>query len=326
MASYHDKAFLDYITFGFPIGRDKDDLITCNTDDNHSSANDWPEAVTEFITDELKHGALLGPFDPPHPQYTWSPLLTRPKGNGGRFILDLSYGDCSVNKATCRELYDGIPFTLKLPSLDNLLCALQSLGHNARLFKVDISHAFRHVPIDPADAIHLGIKWNNKFYIDKSLAFGAVHGTAIFQRISNFIRFILAERGFQVWNYIDDIYACCHKDWADEAFHTLQQVIRDRVADNILVALWGSEWRNTAILMRCDNASAVVVCTTGKTRDSFFNFCLREMWFIIAKYNIEFKVIHIKGSDNRVADALSRGRLSQEIDLKLEPVSQVLTL
>ena len=95
--------------------------------------------------------------------------------------------------------------------------ALQSLGTDARVFKVDISRAFRNVPIDPADAIHMGIKWQEKFYIDKNLAFGAVHGTAI----------ILANKFSQVWNYIDDIYACCHKDKADEAFHTLLQVIHN---------------------------------------------------------------------------------------------------
>ena len=99
------------------------------------------------------------------------------------------------------------------------------MGTDAHVFKVDISRAFRNVLIDPADAIHLGIKWQEKFYLDKNLAFGAVHGTAIFERISNFIRFILANKGIQVWNYIDDIYACCHKDKADEAFHTLLQVI-----------------------------------------------------------------------------------------------------
>ena len=126
-----------------------------------------------------------------------------------------------------KKLYDHVPFTLKLPSLDNLLWALQSLGSEARLFKIHILRALRHVPIDPADVIHLDIKLNDKFYIDKNSASGAVHGTALFQRISNFVRFILGKRGFQVWNYIDDIYACYHKDHADKAFQSLQQVIQD---------------------------------------------------------------------------------------------------
>ena len=75
--------------------------------------------------------------------------------------------------------------------------------------------------VDPGDAIHLGIKWENKYYIDNNLAFGAVHGTAIFERISDLICFNLAKHGFRVWNYIDNIYAVCHKDTAQKAFEKL---------------------------------------------------------------------------------------------------------
>ena len=104
---------------------------------------------------------------------------------------------------------------------------LNNLGDNARLFKVDISRAFRNVRIDPADAIHLGIKWGNKYYIDQSLAFGAVHGTAIFERIIDFVRFLMAKAGFQIHNYIDDLYACCHVDEADTAFHALLNILQN---------------------------------------------------------------------------------------------------
>ena len=227
MLSYHDKRLLDYLQFGFPLGLMRGVKITSNAINNHQSAIDFPVEVEEYISTERKHGALLGPFDnPPHPEFTWSPLMTRPKGSGRRVILDLSYGDYSVNHATNKELYDDSPFQLTLPSLDHLLPALQQFGQDARLFKVDISRAFRNVPVDPGDAIHLGIKWGDQYYIDKFLAFGAIHGTAIFERITNFIRYILANKGVTVYNYIDDIYACCHKDQAQTAFRALTDVIR----------------------------------------------------------------------------------------------------
>ena len=38
--------------------------------------------------------------------------MTRLKGLGRRVILDLSYGDYSVNQATDKDLYDGRPFQL----------------------------------------------------------------------------------------------------------------------------------------------------------------------------------------------------------------------
>ena len=224
---YHDKVILDYIKFGFPLSINLDRLIKSNAEDNHSSAKAYPREVTQFIQEELSHDALFGPFDQiPHLAFTWAPLMTRPKGSGRRIILDLTYGDFSLNKATDKNCFDGDPFTLKLPSLDQLLPDLERWGADARLFKLDISRAFRNVRVDPGDAIHLGIKWEDNYYIDKNLAFGAVHGTAIFERISNLIRYILAKQGFKVLNYIDDIYAVCHKDTAQVAYETLISVVK----------------------------------------------------------------------------------------------------
>ena len=210
---YHDKIILDYIKFGFPLSIMTDHIIKSGAKYNHSSATAYSGEVSQFISEELEQNALLGPFDHiPHSEFTWAPLMTRPKGSGHRVILDLSYGDFSLNKATDRLNFDDKVFSLTLPSLDHILPNLEKWGPDARLFKLDISRAFRNVRLDPGDAIHLGIKWENKYYIDKNLAFGAVHGTTIFERISDLIHFILAKQGIRVWNYIDDIYAVCHKN------------------------------------------------------------------------------------------------------------------
>ena len=228
IGSYHDGKLLDYLKFGFPLNIASREQITNNAQDNHASANEYGEEIDAFFKTELEEGALFGPFEEePHPVFTWAPLMTRPKGTGRRVILDLTYGDHSVNNHTDRTCYDGMSFKLTLPTLDALIPTLQSLGSEARVFKIDVARAFRHVPIDPGDAIHLGMKWRNKYYIDKFLAFGAVHGTAIFQRITDFIRFILAKQGIHVFNYIDDIYACCHVDTAEHAFQSLISVITE---------------------------------------------------------------------------------------------------
>ena len=93
------------------------------------------------------------------------------------------------------------------------------------MIKIDISHAFRNVPIDPGDALKLGMKFKEKFYLDRSLAFGAVNGTAIFQRISDAIRKILSTEHITVWNYIDDIFACVPAERAEEVFERVEQLI-----------------------------------------------------------------------------------------------------
>ena len=91
-----------------------------------------------------------------------------------------------------------------------------TFGQQWTCFQSRYSCAFPHVPVHPGDAIHLGMKWRGKYYVDKFLAFGAVHGTGIFQRITDFIGYILAKQHICVFNYIDDIYACCHVNGAEQ--------------------------------------------------------------------------------------------------------------
>ena len=81
--------------FGFPLGLVSNHMIKSNATDNHSSARNFPSAVDKYIHTELKEGTLLGPFkEPPHENYTWSSLMTSPKGDGHRVIqiclLDLT--------------------------------------------------------------------------------------------------------------------------------------------------------------------------------------------------------------------------------------------
>ena len=71
IVSYHDQRLLDYLQFGFPLGLTHGVRIDSNATTNHQSALGFPEEVDEYISTEIKHGALVGPFDkPPHPEFT----------------------------------------------------------------------------------------------------------------------------------------------------------------------------------------------------------------------------------------------------------------
>ena len=52
-----------------------------------------------------------------------------------------------------------------------------------------------------------------------------MHGTAIFERSTDFVRFLMAKKGFQIHNYIDDLYACCHEDDAEFSFNALLDIL-----------------------------------------------------------------------------------------------------
>ena len=53
--------------------------------------------------------------------------MTQPKGAGYRVILDLSYGDVLVNKATDVAIYDQLEFKPQFPNLDALVPELERL-------------------------------------------------------------------------------------------------------------------------------------------------------------------------------------------------------
>ena len=50
------------------------------------------------------------------------------------------------------------------------------------------------------------------------------------------------------------------------------------------------------------------------------NLCLHNLWLLISRYNIDLRVVHIKGKDNGLADALSRNKLHLVGDVELETV------
>ena len=185
--------------------------------------------MQEFLDKEVQLGVMWGPFDSlPLGECHVSPLMSRPKdGDSRRIIVDLSYGDkLSVNGCTERGIYDGAAYSLTLPSLDYLIADIMNMK-NPCLIKVDIARAFRNIPIDPGDALKLCLSHNDKFYVDRSLAFGAVHGTAIFQRVSDAIRRIMQSKGIHIWNYIDDFFACVEADSAVMAFEQLKSLVVD---------------------------------------------------------------------------------------------------
>ena len=51
--------------------------------------------------------------------------------------------------------------------------------------------------------------------------------------------------------------------------------------------------------------AAVDVLTSGKTKDSIFALCARNIWLLSAIYNISIHVGQIPGKNNIVADLLS---------------------
>ena len=208
LSEYWDAQLLDLLEFGFPLDFPRDSILM-STEQNHTSALQNLQHVQAYIEEELSFNAMLGPFDhKPIPLHV-SPLMVRDKqdSNKKRTIMDLSWPKgASVNAHVQKDIYLGTQYTLNYPSIDSITDTLCKLGPAAKIYKVDISRAFRQIKIDPLDIDLLGLTFQNQYFIDKSVPFGYRNGSQIFQRCTDAIRFTMQQHGFpHLFNYIDDL-------------------------------------------------------------------------------------------------------------------------
>ena len=88
------------------------------------SACQYPKQVQEYVDEKSNLGALLGPVnDINHEQFQCSPLLTRSRDIDKRWvILNLSHPNgCSVNSQVDKNNFEGSPFILKFPTVDDIV-------------------------------------------------------------------------------------------------------------------------------------------------------------------------------------------------------------
>ena len=152
--------------------------------------------------------------------------MTREKPNAPhrRVIIDLSFPfGQSVNSGISKDTYLGTPFLLKLPTTDTITDQVKALGRGCMLYKVDISHAFRHIKLDP---FYYDLLGHHRLYVDTCLPFGYRNGSAIFQRISDAVRHMMRQRQFDVINYIDDILGIDVPSKIETSFDALQHLLQ----------------------------------------------------------------------------------------------------
>ena len=84
LQNYWDQQLCELIQFGFPLDFNRSCSLNQEVG-NHKSTVDCPADVEAYIEEEVKYGALLGPF-PNHPILGGhcSPFMTRAKPNSDR--------------------------------------------------------------------------------------------------------------------------------------------------------------------------------------------------------------------------------------------------
>ena len=208
---------LNFLRYGWPSGFIGPITVmdTSLYEDNHKSANDYPDQVDAYIENELKLGSLKGPFDqPPFEFFHLSSLMTVPKNSQGqgqgqgqrRIITDLKHPEIiSVNNYIASNTILGITRPHKLPRSDDVVEYLDKNETSYQLFTADLKNSYKHFLCDPQDYPLYTIKWKNKYYFECTIPFGARNSSFSMQAASNAIIDILASKNIKSWMYLDDL-------------------------------------------------------------------------------------------------------------------------
>ena len=70
--------------------------------------------------------------------------------------------------------------------------------------------------------------------------------------------------------------------------------------------IWATEFSNKRLLFHCDNLAVTNIWNSGTSKCPKIMSLVRKLFFIAAKHNFTINIKHIPGTDNSIADALSR--------------------
>ena len=118
-----------------------------------------------------------------------------------RLIVDLSY-------PTSHSVNDGIPkilCSLSYVTVDTAIGHILSMGPGALLAKIDVRHAFRLLPVHPADHHLLAMSWKGDLFIDTCLLFGLRSAPKLFNVLADLLSWIFERKGISLLiYYLDD--------------------------------------------------------------------------------------------------------------------------
>lgn len=230
LEKYHDREICAYLRYGWPVGFSAS-KPPVSLNHNHPSGDGYKDHVQDFITTELAHSAIIGPFsnDPFTPWMRKSPIMSRPKKDSTkrRIIIDLTFpGDDGVNGGIDIHSVLGRDISYKLPNIWDLTNHLKLLGPNAWIWKADLQRAYRQLRVDPLDCPLLGMQVDSGVFVDLCPSFGCRSSSAACQRTANAITYLMRTAGHTVYAYLDDFAGCAAAEQqAKKAYDTFIRLL-----------------------------------------------------------------------------------------------------
>ena len=194
LSDFSDNVICEFLEFGWPINYTSPTPLT-PVSHNHPSACNHPDDVRQFIAKEVQLQATTGSFSvsPFSCSFMTSPLLTvlKKDSTSCQIMMDLSFPlGTSVNDGIPNDTFLNDPFQLHLPSIDSFVVLIQKFGKGCLLFKKDLRHAYRQLPVDPRDYHYLGFSFDNLLLFDTVFPFGLRTATMACQHTTSAITFL----------------------------------------------------------------------------------------------------------------------------------------
>ena len=82
----------------------------------------------------------------------------------------------------------------------------------------------------------------------------------------------------------------------------------------VSLKLWGLKWSKIKVVLYCDNDPCVDTWINLKPKDEKLKNLLRELVFLVCKFNILLEMRKISSADNKMADFISRCHDEKKID------------
>ena len=86
-------------------------------------------------------------------------------------------------------------------------------------------------------------------------------------------------------------------------------VVQELLTIVLASAIWGLVWRNSSVVVHCDNSAVVSVVNSGYSRIPQIMHLLRCLFFNRAHFQLSLHAVHTPGRLNSVADAVSHNNL-----------------
>ena len=232
LRGYDDAIVCEYLEYGFPLDVNKNQKLSYDERRNHKGARDFPQFIDKYFKRECTAGRVAGPFryNPLSVPLVVSPMNSVPKDSADerRVIVDLSWpSGASVNDGISKDVYLGELIELHYASVNQVCEMVLKVGPGAHIYKRDLRHAYRQIPVDPADYRYLGYFWKDLLYFDSVLAMGQRNAAMACTRTTNAVVHIHKQAGYNGTNYLDDLIGVANAIASEQAYHHLGFTLLD---------------------------------------------------------------------------------------------------